>query len=318
MVYDYDVTFGQISPYVHTEYAIGSATRLTGGLRLDLLGYSYENHLSNTQEGRWRRPESTDVSYTHLSPKLGVTHTISESVNMFASYRHAFRVPSESQLFRQGAAENTVDLTPVKADQFEVGVRTKLSTFAYMELSGYVMSKKDDIIAFIQEDGARTTINTGRTSHQGLEVGAGIMIHPRLNLDGNLTWARHEYDEWQSLSRDDYSGNEMEVAPQVIANAVVDYRIPFVESATIAVEWAHIGSYWMNALNTVKYDGHDVLHLRVSMDLSEKVNASLKVRNVTDVLYAERATYHPFRKDEFAPGLPRSFTLRVGYRIGAR
>ena len=73
-----------------------------------------------------RRPGSTDVSFDRVSPKLGATWELAPNANLFASYREAFRAPAESQLFRQGAAESTVDLKPVRAQSWEAGFRTAL------------------------------------------------------------------------------------------------------------------------------------------------------------------------------------------------
>ncbi len=315
-VYDYNVMFQQASPYLHAELSPVEAMRLSGGLRLDLLRYDYENKLSVVQEGRWRRPADTSTAFSHLSPKLGITYQFNRGVNGFASYRHAFRVPSESQLFRQGAATSTIDLKPVKADQFEIGFRSSLPSIASLEISVYTMQKRDDIIAFIQEDGARTTINSGRTSHRGIEVGFSVMAIPQFTLEGNATWARHRYEEWQSLTMEDFSGNEMEVAPRFISNLTATYTVRALHGASLSLEWARIGEYWMDAANSEKYSGHDLIHLRADAPLGDRATVSLRIHNLTDKVYAERATYHPFRKDEFAPGLPRSFTARLSYRFG--
>jgi len=315
-VYDYNVTFQQISPYIHTELSPVEAMRVTAGLRLDLLRYDYENKLSVIQEGPWRRPVDTTTSFTHFSPKLGITYRFSGGINGFASYRHAFRVPAESQLFRQGSATSTVDLKPVKADQLEIGVRSSLSSIASLEVSAYTMQKRDDIIALIQEDGARTTINSGRTSHRGIEIGFSVRAVPQFTLEGNATWARHRYEEWQSLTMEDFSGNEMEVAPRFITNLGATYRVRSLNGASLSLEWARIGEYWMDAANSEKYSGHNLIHLRADAPLGNRATVSLRIHNLTDKVYAERATYHPFRKDEFAPGLPRSYTVRMSYRLG--
>jgi len=55
-----------------------------------------------------------------LSPKIGATYKISSSLNGFISYRQAFRAPSESQLFRQGKAINTVDLKPITCSTWRI------------------------------------------------------------------------------------------------------------------------------------------------------------------------------------------------------
>ena len=113
--YDYDVSFWQASPYAQADVSLPGRVQLSAGARYDQPGYEYDNRLSVLETGSHRRPASTGVGFNRLSPKLGATWEIAPSASVFASYREAFRAPSESQLFRQGSAENTVDLKPVRA-----------------------------------------------------------------------------------------------------------------------------------------------------------------------------------------------------------
>lgn len=131
-LYDYDVTFHGVSPYLHTEIAPVDRLRITAGLRADFVGFDYDNRLDAVQTGRHRRPEDTEVSYAHLSPKLGGTFEFGPALGVFASYAHGFRAPSEGQLFRQGSAASTVNLDPVRADSWETGARgSLLDRFSY-------------------------------------------------------------------------------------------------------------------------------------------------------------------------------------------
>src|SRR5690606_14383969 len=69
--YDYDVTFWQVAPYLQADVAPIDALQVNAGLRFDNLGYDYENRLTPLATGSHRRPASTDVSFSRLSPKLG-------------------------------------------------------------------------------------------------------------------------------------------------------------------------------------------------------------------------------------------------------
>ncbi|MDZ4262352.1 MAG: TonB-dependent receptor, partial [Pseudomonadota bacterium] len=120
--YDYDVSFTGLSPYIHAETSPSDKLRLNAGLRLDYIAYDYSNKLGVVITGSKRRPDSTTVEYDHVSPKLGATYAFNDALNGFASYRNTFRAPSQGQLFRQGQAVNTIDLKPVNADSFELGL----------------------------------------------------------------------------------------------------------------------------------------------------------------------------------------------------
>lgn len=314
-LYDYDVTYRQASPYVHGEISPVPAVRVSGGLRLDVMGYDYSNKLSAVDDGRHRRPPSMTRTYSHLSPKLGLTAQVTPGLNAFASYRHAFRVPSESQLFRQGSTANTVDLEPVKVDNFEVGLRGRPARRMTFETAAYSMTKTDDIVGFVNEDGTTSSVNAGETSHRGVEAGVTLEPLTGLTLSTAYSYAVHRYEDWKTSAGDDLGGNEMEVAPRVIATTSAEYDFDVLRGGTIALEWSRLGTYWMDPENSSKYDGHDILDLRVAVNLLENVSLLTRVSNVTDVLYADRATYNAFRGDEFSPGAPRSVYVSLKYRF---
>ncbi|NNF04584.1 MAG: TonB-dependent receptor [Rhodothermales bacterium] len=312
-LYEYDVTYRQASPYVHAEAEPIDGARFSAGLRLDLAGYSYDNQLSVATGGSHRRPPSTSVTFTHLSPKAGVTVDLAPHVSAFASYRHGFRVPEESQLFRQGSSENTVGLDPVKVDNVELGVRGRAGESIRFDAAVYRLMKADDIVRFVNADGTQAYVNAGRTSHIGAEVGLGVEPLPGLVVSGALTRARHRYEDWVTAAGEDLSGNEMELAPRTLANVSAEFEHGLLAGGSIALELNHVSPYWMDPANSSTYEGHDILALRAALDVTDHVRLFVRVTNLTDELYAERATFNAFRGDEFAPGLPRSVYVSLRY-----
>jgi iron complex outermembrane recepter protein len=313
-LYDYDVTFWAISPYVQAEASPVDRVRVTAGLRFDVLGYDYDNTLGTLDTGRHRRPASTSVDYTHASPKLGVTVDVTSWLNAFAGYGHGFRAPSEGQLFRQGSAANTIGLEPVKADNYETGVRARLLDRVAVEASAYHMTKSDDILSFTRADGSAETVNAGETLHRGIELAAGTDIADALRIDVAWSWMSHEYEVWQPRTDVDYSGNDMEDAPDQVGNVALRYTPAFLRGASLGVEWQRIGHYWMDPANTVRYPGHDLLNLRASVPVLDRVTIFGRLMNATDERYAESAAYTAARGEEYAPGMPRSLYIGVQYR----
>lgn len=308
--YDYDVIFSGVSPYIHYEHVVSPAMRVTAGARYDLMQYEYDNKLTTLATGKHRRPEDTTVRFNHLSPKLGMTYQVNKNLNSFVNYRHAFRAPSNTQLFKQGQAENTVGLSPIKVDSFEMGLRGKTKNKLNYTVSIYMMTKKDDILAYKNSDGTRETVNAGETSHKGIEVGLNKIVTTSIKFNFAASYAVHTYEDWEPNSTTDYSGNEMESAPRTITNTKLSYQPDFMPKLMLEPEWVHLDSYWMDQANTHKYKGHDLLNLRARYELSKKSTVYARVMNVTDERYATAATY---KSDEFeyAPGMPLS--LYVGY-----
>ncbi len=321
-IYDYDVTYTGISPYVHLETSPTQRLRLSAGLRYDLLEYDYENNLTDTTivlnpasmsfPARYNHPSDTTVDFSHLSPKLGATYAFGPRLNAFASYRRAFRAPPEGQLFRPGSSLSSVDLDPVKADSFEVGLRGTPADGLRYELTLYHMRKKDDLVSF--EDpvtGDRQTVNAGETLHRGIELSLSAELAADWTLAASYTYAEHTYEEWVANGTD-FSGNDIESAPRDIANTRLAYRPAALNGGGVELEWEHLGWYWMDQSNTAKYDGHDLLNLRANYFVTKRLQAYARVINLADKRYATAARFSRGSK-EFAPGLPRTVYAGLSY-----
>ncbi len=319
LIYDYDVTFTGMSPYVHLQQTLVDDLELTAGLRYDVMSYDYDNKLGVDQtDPKHRRPADTKKTFHHTSPKVGLTYAINDHTSTFLSYRHAFRVPSESQLFRQGKAVNTVDLEPVKVDSYETGIRGQMVESVGYELSVYYMTKKDDILSFRGPGGETETVNAGETEHKGVEVALNWAINNELTLHSAYAYSEHYYDEWQPNATTDYSGNEMESAPRIVTTNWVDYRPHFLNGGNMELEWTKLGSYWMDAANTHRYKGHDLYNYRINVPVNAALSLHGKLVNITDERYATAASYKApaFGRPgvlEFAPGLPRTLYVGVDY-----
>jgi outer membrane receptor protein involved in Fe transport len=317
-LYDYDVTFRGVSPYVHVEAAPVDRLHLTAGLRADFVGFRYDDRLGELQTGRHRRPADAEVNYRHLSPKLGATYEFGRALNVFASYAHGFRAPSEGQLFRQGQAQNTLGLDPVRANSYEAGMRGELLGRLSYEASAYRMRVTDDILTFTDpSDGSRETSNAGSTLHRGLEVGFGAVLPAGLRADVSWSRQRHTYEEWSPRPGVDYAGNEMESAPRTLTSVRLGWKPSF--GGAFAAEAQRVGAYWMDAANTRRYDGYALVNLRADVPLGRGLSMVGRMNNALDRRYAETAAFSsPQRGVELAPGMPRTLYLGVQYRWEGR
>ncbi len=305
MIYDYEVDYMQASPYVHVETSPFDRLRLTAGLRYDISRFDYQNNMSTVEGDRFNRAADTSLSYAHPSPSLGATYAFSDSFNAFANYKHAFRVPSESQLFRSGKSEDTTDLAPVKVNSYEVGLRGPSKGPFTWELSAYYMQKTDDILTSTDTSGVVTVTNSGNTSHTGVELGVGWQIAPEWRVDLAWSYAIHKYDQW-TASGISYDGNDIPLAPRLTGNMVVEYRPSYLPDLKMSAEWVHMGSYYIDDANTTDYDGHDLFNVRASYEFTKGMTVYGRIYNLTDETWATTGMLR-YGKEEYAPGLPRTF-----------
>lgn len=319
-IYDYEVTFRSISPYLHAEISPTPALRVVAGVRHDRIGYDLKNRLAAQTTSAGARiygqvPEA-GVDFSHLSPKLGATWSVAPHASLYTSYSHGFRAPSEGQLFRAGSgstageahakAQAALRLAAVKADQVELGVRGDVAGWRG-DLVAYELVKHDDLVS--QRDlatNATTSVNAGKTRHRGLELGLGSSFGSRWRLDVALSYATHRYVRWVT-SGADFSGKEIESAPRVIANSRLTWTPR--DGASVQLEWTRTGAYWLEASNSPafgKYPGHDVLNLRANWRMGPHLSLFGRVMNLADQRYADSASVSS-RTAVYSPALPRAF-----------
>ena len=312
-LYDYDVTFTEIAPYLHGEIDLAPGFRVQAGVRGDFLGYDYQTPLEPVATGPHRRPGDASPSYQAVSPKLGATWMLHPSLNLFGAWRRGFRAPSEGQILRQGSAVNTLALDPVTADSWEAGVRGVLGTRIRYDVSAYHMTKTNDILTYQNPDGSRETVNAGETLHRGVELGLGLQLARGLRAEGAWTWTEHTYEQWSPRPGVDLSGNQQESAPRSMGSLLLNWAPGILSGAGVAAEWVHLGSYYTDPTNADRYGGHDLLTLRGSAPVGDRVQLFVRLNNVLDARYAERAAWTQARGQELAPGMPR--TLYAGVQL---
>ena len=311
--YDYDATFSGGSPYVQVETSPLEPLRLTVGARYDYLSYDYTTNLAANSN----RPADTDPSFTHLSPKAGLTYAFSDSVSGFLSYGNAFRSPSASDLFR-GNAATAINLKPIKADSYEAGIKGACADLVTYSLSYYHMTKKDDIVSYTPIANFSEKLNAGKTEHKGVEIGLGITPIPEVELSTSYSNAIHTYEEFQVSPVLNFNDKEIPQAPRQIVDTRLAYKPAWLGGGLVELEWVLLGNYWLDNANTEEYNGHDLFNLRASYHLSKAWEVYARLINITDELYAESASKSSADPAMFAPGQPRTFFAGLTWNWGAR
>lgn len=320
VIYDYDVVYTSASPYLHGEISPFSRLRLTAAVRYDQISYKGSNNIAAAEvvfgSKHYYQWSSAEASFSRLSPKLGLNYELGPATNLYASYNQGFRAPAESNLFRSGhdttfaraqlKANDALNLNPILAEQTEIGLRGGVFGLTY-DLTAYQLKKKNDILS--QRDSTNTTTistNNGSTRHEGVELGVGKAFNDHWRLDLAYSYARHTYDSWIT-STANLSGKEIESAPRRIGNVRLAWTPT--TATTVQLEWVQMGSYWLDAANTGKYEGHSLWNARFAQQLNKTFSLSARIMNLADKRYADSAA-GTGAAPTLSPGLPR--TLYVG------
>ena len=298
--YDYTVEAITASPYVHTEWAIGEATRITAGLRVDFTSYDYDNKTDSDIVGRFQRaPDRTD-DFTTATPKLGITHQLTEDLTLFGLYARGQRAPQTTDLYRIQSRQIAGDADPELMDSLEIGLRGSQGPVQF-ELTGYVMRKEN----FFFRDSNGFNVDDGKTEHAGIELSFMADLHETIDLGGALSYAEHTY-AFSNLNIQD--GNDIDTAPKFLANVRLGWTP--VEALRTELEWVHMDEYFTDEANLNKYEGHDLFNLRASYQVNDRFSVYGRILNLADTAYADRADFG-FGSHRYFPGEERFFAMGV-------
>jgi len=316
--YDYDVDSLQAAAFMQGDWEISSKLHLMAGVRLEYMRYDYTNNMLPGRTGedgttcgfggcRYSRPESSKDSFTTFSPKIGLLYKYDENNDIYLNLGQGFRAPQATELYRLQRAQTVADLKKVSLKNIEIGFRGRQNSVSY-NISFYAM-KKDN---YIFRDSSFFNVSNGKSDHMGADIMVKIAVSERLSLKANASFARHRY-AFDYISRSvNLRGKDIDTAPHHFGSMQLVWKP--VDRLRTELEWVHMGAYYTDPENRHKYDGHDYLNLRAAFQVTDKYGLFLRVINLTDTRYAERADYTTFTDERYFPGKPRS--LYVGVNVG--
>jgi len=324
--YKYSATQTSVSPYIHLENQITPNIRLSAGMRYDLFKVEYTDQLDAPVDSSHLRPESQTVNYAHLSPKGSIIYNISDRHDVYVNYRHAFRAPSVSKLFRSGKNTNTADLKPVNTDSVEFGLRGLMAQVMTYELAVYYMEKTNDIVSVVNADNDRVSLNAGKSIHQGIELGLSGEISRDFSYSTALSVSEQTYGKFEYLyscfSCDprvvnqvlNFDGNYVGKAPASLGNIALRYEPVKVYGLMVELELEHVGEYYTDETNTNKYAGHQVVNLRSNYQVNAQLQVYGRLQNLADERYSTYTSNQVGSDEiEYRPGAPLS--LFAGLRF---
>jgi len=315
--YDYAVDAGVLAAYADWRRDFGERGTLEAGLRLEHARYDYDNRMidGNTDENGvpcpggclYARPADRSDDFTNLAPRLAFLWELAAPATAYVSLARGFRAPEATELYRLQRQQTVADLDSETIDAAELGLRLRAAA-ASLDLALFHMDKDDVIL----RDSAGFNVSGGRTRHRGLEYEADWAPADGWLLSAAGTFARHEYRFTAAVEQGEQitAGNDMDTAPRDIHALRLGYGGTRLEAE---LEWLWVGAYWANAANTARYGGHDVGNLRVAFEPARDWTTTLRVTNLLDTAYADRADF-AFGDYRYFPGRGRAYFLEIGWR----
>ncbi|HNP37235.1 MAG TPA: TonB-dependent receptor [Woeseiaceae bacterium] len=316
--YDYTVDSLSLAAYIQARFDLSERLRLTAGLRLENTRYDYDNRMlvGNTKDDGsecgfggclYTRPADSSDDFTDLAPRLGLNYLVSQNFSVYASYGQGFRAPQMTELYRLQSGQRVADLESEQIGSVEVGLRAVQERWS-IDTAVFYMRKRNSVL----RDAEGFNVNGGRSRHRGVELALNATPFEQFRLSLNASYAHHTYDFNQVAERGEtfVAGRDVDTAPRLLASAEFFY-IP-VAPLELSLQWTTIGKYYLDAENLFTYPGHDLWNFRAAVDIGRHYMATLRLNNVTDTDFADRADY-AFGNYRYFPGRGRELFIELQY-----
>ena len=326
--YDYQVDALMIAPFVSASYKFSPTTDISAGLRYESLRYDYDNKMIDgdlAEDGsicingftgatgcRYTRPEDGKDDFSYLSANLNILHVFTDRLSGVMRLTRRARAPQATEMYRLQNGQMQANLKPETLDSFEIGIRGASESVNY-NLTAFYMDKSNVIF----QSADRLNLSAGKTQHLGLEYDFWWGFHSQWALGFSGTLAKHQYSNDVSkpgMSEEVSSdGNDIVSAPRHMNSLRLAWNSN--DMTRVELAWTAMGRYYTDIDNAHEYQGHNLLNLSARHQLSDSLSMGLRVKNLTDVSYAERADYSSFSGDRYFIGEPRSLFVDVAYKF---
>ncbi|NOR45697.1 MAG: TonB-dependent receptor [Candidatus Delongbacteria bacterium] len=154
---------------------------VNAGLRLDLRSLdqdAIDYYQSQYDEGAFGYEEELDATIFAISPRFGISHSISETSKLFFSYGHLYQKPTYTRVFAPNTAVGTdplfgnMNLGYERNVQYELGVVNELGLYL-IDITGYFKDIYDMIATKTYEYGvtdASVYYNSDYGKSRGVEI----------------------------------------------------------------------------------------------------------------------------------------------------
>ena len=237
--------------------------------------------------------------------QLAVVYAATDQIDVYGRYARGARAPQVTDLYRLQLNQSVGDIDEETLDSFELGLRRQGEN-TYLAVTAFHMDKDN----FFFRDGDGFNVTDGKTRHLGVELEGFVELGHGISMSGAATYAHHTY-RFSRAANGIASGNDVDTAPRLLANAEVNWEVS--PNLSAHLHWRHVGRYYTDASNNNDYPGHDLFDARLNWQMTPAWSANVAVRNLTNTDYAERADF-AFGSERYFPGEGRAFEVRLSYR----
>ncbi|AFL86014.1 outer membrane receptor for Fe3+-dicitrate [Belliella baltica DSM 15883] len=258
-----------------------------------------------------------------IIPGMGFNYRPIQKLNFFGGIHKGYAPPRTKDAIT--STGDVLDLNAEESWNYELGFRSELSSWAFMEMTGFFMDFSNQIIPVSESAGGLGfgVVNAGATRHRGVESALIFdfsnllgFSKTKLTYDVNATYALSTYAADRFVDDVNINGNRTPYAPNWFVNSALTLETESGFGARLSMNY--VGEQFGDELNTVvpsldgrigKIDAYTIFDAMLSYDV-ERWNSrfNLSIKNLSDERYI--ATRRP---QGIKVGIPRFIT--AGYEF---
>ncbi|MFA0961495.1 TonB-dependent receptor [Roseivirga sp. BDSF3-8] len=247
----------------------------------------FDNNLNNVQQ---------NDQLNFFNPKAGVTYLWDDRNRAYVSFGIAHREPN-----RDDYTQSTPDSRP-RAEQLrnlELGYQYRDDRLMF-NANYYLMDYKDQLVLTgeVNDVGAYIRTNIADSYRTGIELQAGYLILPNLQLNANATFSRNVIDSFTEFidnydeggqEASEYSETAIALSPNVIAGSQLTYYP--LAGLELSLLSKYVGKQYLDNTETEarSIDAYFVNDLRIRYSIKpkwmEEISFSLLINNILDEQY---------------------------------
>lgn len=314
---NYNGNIKNYAGYIQYDFELIHKLRFSLGSRYDIMNLDYINNVNNS---------SGNITYERFTPKIGATFDLGKNKGIYVNFSQGFSPPSLTAIFRPKPNTNPVEfytnLNPAYFNNYELGGwASLLKNKIYVDLTWYYMTGLNELLNIRQPDNSFDYQSAGKTLHTGIEFGVTAKPNEQFWFRFGGTTAIHKFEDFEISKNpaDKYKnlqGFEMPSSPKWSWNTELSYYPKWFKNFRTSLEWQHVSCWYQNQINTVRYEGFNLLNYRVGYKW-KGLEMYSNIMNITNELFAYAATRGNNTTDRttFNPGAPRTYVLGIQYNF---
>lgn len=315
-----DSTATLLGVYALESFRPNEKTLIDLSLRVDQLSFDVEgneilqynwggfggNPTYYTGDGKY----SIDESYTLVSPKIGLSYELSDTLSIYSTIASANQAPTDNEL-KTNKTNNKGTLDKTQSINYEIGLKAREIDYSY-DIALYQNDIKDEITSTVT--GYVTTYeNAGKTQKRGLEITGAYHLTKELSMGASYAYSHYKFKEFMEEGTDNRANNFLPYIPKHRYSLFSTLNLN--NGFKARVETQSSGSYYMDNANTEKYGGYDfVTNMMLGYSKSQH-SLQLNVKNVFDKHYASEVKKDTDGDKTYKAASPRTAMLTYTYKF---